>query len=112
MKEKLWSPGKPRTCWILWYEDQDGAGDKTVYLHKIEVEEQIKEILRNMVEDRLKSLDPGEEGEHDPERATLLGILEVLDKKPFEALYHWAVFAEDFSVDERLNAEESKLFGA
>lgn len=112
MKEKLWSPGKPRVCWILWYQDRDGDGDKTVYLHKVEVEEAIKEILRDMVQDRLRSLDPGEEGEPDPERETMLGIQEILEKKPFEALYHWAVFAETFSIDERLNAEESKLFGA
>jgi hypothetical protein len=113
MKEKLWSPGKPRKVWVVWYEDDDPyPWEKSVYFHKIEAESHARELLRDVASEALRDFDEGEPDEVDRPRETLLSILETLEKDLDAAFAEWEDFRNDFGSDKQIFFEEAVLYGA
>jgi len=112
--KKLWSPGKERKVWIVWYEDEDryDASVKRVYAHKIEAEDDVRETLRLTVEGQLEGLSEGDPDELDRPRELLLQILKEMGKDVGAALSDWESYAEDFGVPEKIFFEEATLYGA
>lgn len=114
MREKLWSPGKARKCWIVWYEDQGGPGDMGVFYHKIEAESDIDGILRDVAGQELKNWDPSDRYDSVTAAIELLEsvIKNLDDHKVWDALSDWEEYRVEYTPDQTIHVEEGKLYGA
>jgi hypothetical protein len=111
MKEKLWSPHKERKCWIVWYEDQEGPGDKSVYANRMEAEAYLHEMVQDVTESELKDLDPEDEDATET-REILMEILEALRKSTMTGYGLWGDHHDNVGLDMNVHFEEARLFGA
>lgn len=113
MREKLWSPGKARKVWIVWYEDDQGSGDKRVYAHKLEAHEDVREMLESLVRENLEQADEGDPDDAVSPRELLLSIKNELETNRIEhALSDWEEFRDSFSSEGIVHLEEAVLLGA
>lgn len=114
MNEKLWSPGKKRSCWIVWYEDQDGPGNMAVFYHKVEAENDIDGILRGVVSDELENWDPSDRDDSVTAAIELLEsvIKDLDDHKVWDALSAWEDYHHEYDPDQTIHVEEGMLYGA
>lgn len=121
MKEKLWSPKKPKPAWVIWYEDLTGEGDKHTFIVKLEAEQRILELIEGLVKDELEWRGPRDPEEEEAEGEDTggsardrLAELERLVKaeKAWAALEEWEAFAQDFTPEATLHVEETSVYGA
>lgn len=117
MKEKLWSPKKPKPGWVIWYEDMQGTGDKHTFILKVEAGERIRELIEALVKDEFewRGTEQDVEDEEDPDSAKfrLSQIKKLVEAdKPWDALSEWEAYAQDFTPDATLHVEETTIYGA
>jgi hypothetical protein len=111
---KIWSPGKPKPCWIIWYHDQMGPGSMRVYAHKIEAEDDISEMLRGIVSGEMENWGQQDDDENARVARELLGsVMDNLDKKKvWDALADWEEYRGEYTPDGTIYVEEATLYGA
>lgn len=113
VREKLWSPGQSRKVWIVWFEDDQGSGDKRVYAHKIEAYQEVRELLESVVRENLENMDEGDADDIDRPRELLLSIKNEVEMNRIDhALSDWEEFRDSFGSEAIIHLEEAVLLGA
>lgn len=112
--KKLWSPGTPRECWIIWYEDREGPGNMAVFFHKVEAENDISEMLRSVAGEEYENWDPADDDENTTRAVELLeSVRKNLDKKRvWDAMADWEEYHGEYNPDQTVHVEQGKLYGA